>query len=86
MSGFYIVSSNSSEIKPPNNYRAKETQLIISLKFHYAETLKDIPIDVAVDAMVKVWESCQPKQTPNRRPGMMTERPRRIGGPNTIHL
>nr|WP_238718549.1 hypothetical protein [Petrachloros mirabilis] len=33
-------------------------QLIISLKFHHSDTLKKVPLDVALQAMMEVWESC----------------------------
>ncbi|MCM1982790.1 hypothetical protein [Lyngbya confervoides] len=42
------------------DYRAQEAQLIMSLKFHHAKTLSEIPLDVAVNALTKVWRSCQP--------------------------
>ena len=59
------------------DYRKQEAQLIIGLKFHYGKSLKDLPLDVAVDAMVKEWESCQDEsQAPSK--GIMNEQPRRI--------
>ena len=73
------MSSNSSA----PDYRAKEAQLIISLKFHYGTTLGELPLDVAVDAMVKVWESCQPKtEQPQQSAGLMSDRPRKVAPPN----
>ncbi|WP_299488854.1 hypothetical protein [Acaryochloris sp. IP29b_bin.137] len=35
-------------------------QLAISLKFHHSETLKKLPLDVAVQIMASVWDSCHP--------------------------
>ena len=42
------------------DYRAQEAQLIMSLKFHHSKTLSEIPLEVAVNAVAKVWRSCQP--------------------------
>lgn len=33
-------------------------QLVIRLKFHHAETIKQLPLDVALQAMEEVWYSC----------------------------
>ncbi len=49
---------------PSNNknsyhYCALEAQLAIGLKFHFPETLKKLPLEVALRAMEKVWKSCQ---------------------------
>ncbi|NJK41026.1 MAG: hypothetical protein HC934_06080 [Acaryochloridaceae cyanobacterium SU_2_1] len=33
-------------------------QLIISLKFHHSQTLEQIPLEMAVQAVIEVWESC----------------------------
>ena len=88
---------NSPDQSAPN-LRAKEAQLIISLKFHYGKTLAELPLDVAVDAMVKVWESCNPHVDKSQQPGLMTSQPRKVSAskstpPNpqniatkTIHL
>lgn len=35
-------------------------QLAISLKFHHSDTLQKIPLDVAVQVMASVWDSCHP--------------------------
>lgn len=40
-------------------FHAQEVQLVMSLKFHFRETLSKIPVDVALNAMSNVWESCQ---------------------------
>ncbi|MEM9136773.1 MAG: hypothetical protein AAGB01_05435 [Cyanobacteria bacterium P01_F01_bin.42] len=77
--------------KATSEYKAKEAQLIISLKFHYGPTLSEIPLDVAVDAMVKVWESCNPKPDSAADRGLMANRPRRVAPPKvappqTIYL
>ena len=42
-----------------DQFHAQEVQLVMSLKFHFRETLSKIPLDVALTAMSKVWESCQ---------------------------
>ena len=49
------------------DYRAQKAQLIMSLKFHQSKTLSKLPIDVAIDALTQVWESCQlkPKTKPD---------------------
>ena len=39
--------------------KAKHTQLIISLKFHYSKTLSEMSLESALSAMTKVWQSCQ---------------------------
>ena len=50
----YIVSKNKScGIHP------QEAQLITSLKFHFSKTFTEVPLDVALNAMSKAWESCQ---------------------------
>ncbi len=36
-------------------------QLAISLKFHHGETLGKLPKEVALQAMMDVWESCHPE-------------------------
>lgn len=54
--------------KTEAHHRALEAQLVIGLKFHYPDTLKNIPLDVALRAMAKVWESCQEKESNNSRP------------------
>ena len=77
------MSSNIPDHSRPEG-RAKAAQLIIGLKFHYGKTLEEIPLDVAVDAMVKVWESCN-SQTSNPN-GLMDDAPRKISPPKTIHL
>ncbi len=40
-------------------FRDQEAQLAMSLKFHFRETLSKIPLDMALNAMAKTWESCQ---------------------------
>lgn len=37
-------------------------QLVISIKFHHSGTLKDLPLEMALQAMMEVWESCNPEQ------------------------
>lgn len=37
-----------------------QKQLAISLKFHHGKTLERIPLEVAVQVMASVWESCHP--------------------------
>lgn len=52
----------SKELTYPGDhkdYRLEEMQLIMSLKFHHSETLGDIPLEVALSAMSRVWMSCQ---------------------------
>lgn len=39
-------------------------QLIISLKFHHSQTLEQIPVEMAVQAMIEVWQACNPSQSP----------------------
>ena len=45
-----------------HHYRALEAQLVIGLKFHFPDTLKNVPLEVALRAMEKVWVSCQDKK------------------------
>lgn len=52
--GCLIVAKQNS-----NDYRSKEIQLMLSLKFHHEKTLGELPLDVAINAMTKVWASCQ---------------------------
>lgn len=33
-------------------------QLVISLKFHHAQTLSKMPLEMAVQAITEVWNSC----------------------------
>ena len=33
-------------------------QLVISLKFHHRETIKKLPLEMALQAMIEVWQSC----------------------------
>ncbi len=40
-------------------------QLVISLKFHHPETLKKLPLELALQAMTEVWQSCNPDQQVN---------------------
>ncbi|MCM1981436.1 hypothetical protein [Lyngbya confervoides] len=61
------------------NYRAQEVQLVMSLKFHHAKTLSEVPLEVAIDAMTKVWRSCQGSSEQNRVAS-------RIEGDGVIHL
>ena len=42
-----------------HEFHAQEAQLVMSLKFHFCETLSKVPLHVALNAMGKVWESCQ---------------------------
>ena len=42
-----------------HEFHAQEAQLVMSLKFHFGETLSKAPLHVALNAMGKVWESCQ---------------------------
>ena len=49
-----IVSRNKSQRVYP-----QEAQLVMSLKFHFCETLSKVPLDSALDAMKNAWESCQ---------------------------
>ena len=42
-------------------YRGQRAQLIMSLKFHQSKTLSEMPLDVALEVVTQVWESCQPK-------------------------
>ncbi|MCM1981516.1 hypothetical protein [Lyngbya confervoides] len=58
------MSNPSLEKFGDSDFRAKEAQLIISLKFHHASTLAEIPLEVAVSAIAKVWESCQNPGSP----------------------
>ena len=73
--------ANSNDVRTSDKYRKQEAQLIIGLKFHYGKSLKDLPLDVAVDAMVKVWESCQDDKNPAQKKGIMNDQPRRIPSP-----
>lgn len=34
-------------------------QLVLSLKFHHAASLKKLPQEMALQAMQEVWEACQ---------------------------
>jgi hypothetical protein len=42
-------------------------QLVISLKFHHGETLAKLPLEMALQAMAEVWESCNPEDCPPKR-------------------
>ena len=35
------------------------SQLILSLKFHQSDTLRNLSLTDAIDALTQVWESCQ---------------------------
>ena len=72
--------ASNQDSRASDQYREREAQLIIGLKFHYGKSLKDLPLDVAVDAMVKAWESCQDSENA-RTEGIMGEQPRRIASP-----
>lgn len=37
---------------------AESKQLAISLKFHYAETLRNMTLQETLQTMAQVWESC----------------------------
>jgi hypothetical protein len=37
-------------------------QLMISLKFHHTQTLEQIPLEMAVQAMIEVWQACNPSK------------------------
>ncbi len=54
-----IVARYLSDLPNSNDSRGKEAQLIMSLKFHHAQILEEIPLEVAVQAMTRVWRSCQ---------------------------
>ena len=58
-------------------YREMESQLMIGLKFHFGKSLQDLPLDRAVDVMVKAWESCQ-ENRPDSQQNILDRQPRRI--------
>ena len=45
--------------KDVNDTVAKKTQFITSLKFHHAQTLSEMPLDLALKALVKAWQDSQ---------------------------
>jgi hypothetical protein len=47
-------------------------QLVISLKFHHAQTLSKMPLELAVQAITEVWKSCnQDDSQPPRSGGQL---------------
>ena len=50
----YIVTTNKS-----CEFHTQKIQLVMSLKFHVRETLSNLPLDVAVDAITDAWQFCQ---------------------------
>ncbi|WP_110984895.1 hypothetical protein [Acaryochloris thomasi] len=52
----------SSQQQSPKNYQPQEAQLIMGLKHHFSKTLSEVPLDVAIQAVSKVWQSCQIEQ------------------------
>ena len=38
-----------------------QQQLLSSLKFHHRKTLQELPLDLALEAMMQAWNSCQPQ-------------------------
>ena len=57
--GMEYPAQESQSRDTQNDYRAQEAQLIISLKFHHSKTLSHLPLDAVLNAVVKVWDSCQ---------------------------
>lgn len=53
----------SSEANKQNKLNTLGQELEGSLKFHHSHTLQKIPQEVAVQAMIEVWQSCHSKQT-----------------------
>ncbi len=41
-----------------------QKQLAISLKFHHSKTLERLPLEVAVQVMASVWDSCHSEDSP----------------------
>ena len=64
-----MMFQNTQKGPAPNSNQAKEAQLIISLKFHHSKTISEIPLDVALKAMAKVWEACQVEPSAAKKPG-----------------
>ena len=56
---FISVSDTFMQKNICHEFRCQETHLITSLKFHFGKTLPKVPLNVALNAMLKVWESCQ---------------------------
>ena len=49
---------------PPRSPNSRETkslqqQLVTSLKFHHKKTLQQIPLEVALQAMMEAWNATQ---------------------------
>ncbi|MEO0375346.1 MAG: hypothetical protein AAF329_12125 [Cyanobacteria bacterium P01_A01_bin.17] len=53
------MPEHSSQQKSPKNYQPQEAQLIMGLKHHFSKTVREVPLDVAIQAVSKVWQSCQ---------------------------
>lgn len=45
----------------PDQISVLRKQLMISLKFHHSEIIEKIPLEVAVQVVAEVWNSCQPE-------------------------
>ena len=41
-----------------SEFYAQEAQLITSLEFCVSDQLSKIPLDIALNAMIKVWDAC----------------------------
>lgn len=65
-------SSDSLQGGKGGKNSALSKQLAISLKFHHSETLQRIPLEVAVQVMAEVWESCHPGGLSQLRSGIAT--------------
>lgn len=48
------------------DYKGQEAQLIMGLKHHFSQTLSEVPLEVAIQAVSKVWQSCQNESVTQR--------------------
>ena len=66
-SGIKFGAQADHSADPQIDYRAQEAQLVISLKFHHSKTLSKLPLEVVLNAVLKVWDSCQTNSDPCQR-------------------
>lgn len=67
----YILNDQSTEMidgalveaaRQQQHLSILHKQLVISLKFHHSQTLSQIPLELAVQAITEVWNSCHREQ------------------------
>ena len=68
-SSSFFTSRHMAHDSPAPSFNSRELktlqqQLLISLKFHHRQTLKDLPLELALEAMMEAWNSCN-EQRPN---------------------